>query len=414
MMVLELGQGREYPQIPLPVGTFDRMQRSHTIRMPRGVTKATLRLGLEASAGRVWFDNVKITAGKPAASRRRMKEKFIGHDLPRMRGFMNGPRFVEADIRDLAENFGANQVRWQLNWVPMKQAENWAADLEAFDKWLDGALIECDKALDVCEKYNVRVLVDLHTPPGGRAGGGVCRMFQEQRYQDKLVGVWRRIAQRYKGRDIIYAYDLLNEPVEGAIGAGLADWRMLATKITQAIRKIDPQKPVVFEPSPWGGADGFDMLEPLDVDRVIYSFHMYQPFQFTHQGIYDNPSPAAYPGRIAGRMWNKQTLRDAMESVLEFQQACNVQIYVGEFSVIRWAPGDSGALWLTDVTDIFEEHGWDWSYHAFREWDGWSLEHGSDRQDRSRAEVPTDRAMVLRRLLSKNERIPIRSGGKGR
>ena len=25
--------------------------------------------------------------------------------------------------------------------------------------------------------------------------------------------------------------------------------------------------------------------------------------------------------------------------------------------------------------EIFEEYGWDWTYHAFREWNGWSLEH---------------------------------------
>ena len=409
MLVLEVGHRREYPQIPLPVGTFETPQGRHTMRIPHGLTKATLILGLEAVAGRAWFDNVEVTVGRPAVAGRRFKEKFTGHDLTRLRGFMHGPRFVEKDIRDLAENFGANQIRWQLNWVPMKQAEDWAADLEAFDKWLDGALIECDKALDACQRYNIRVLVDLHTPPGGRVTGGVCRMFQTQRYQDKLVDVWRRIAQRYKGRKIIYAYDLLNEPDQGAIAPGLADWRTLATRVTKVIRQIDPGKPVVFEPSPWGAATGFDVLEPLDIDRVIYSFHMYQPFQFTHQGIYDNPTPVAYPGQVAGQTWNRQTLRDTMASVVEFQQAYNVQIYVGEFSVIRWAPGDSGRRWLQDVTDIFEEHGWDWSYHAFREWDGWSLEQGPDRSNRSPVEKPTDRAKVIRALLAKNEREPLRT-----
>ena len=24
---------------------------------------------------------------------------------------------------------------------------------------------------------------------------------------------------------------------------------------------------------------------------------------------------------------------------------------------------------------IFREYGWDWTYHAFREWTGWSVEH---------------------------------------
>ena len=45
----------------------------------------------------------------------------------------------------------------------------------------------------------------------------------------------------------------------------------------------------------------------------------------------------------------------------------------GEFSVAVWAPG--GAAYLDDLVSIFEEYGWDWTYHAFREWEGWSLEH---------------------------------------
>lgn len=37
---------------------------------------------------------------------------------------------------------------------------------------------------------------------------------------------------------------------------------------------------------------------------------------------------------------------------------------------------DAGAdRYLADVIDLFEEYGWDWSYHAFREWAGWSVEH---------------------------------------
>jgi hypothetical protein len=265
-------------------------------------------------------------------------------------------------------------------------------------------LAECDKALAACEKYRIKVLVDLHTPPGGRAGGGVCRMFQEKRYQDKLVEVWDRIARRYKGRDVVYAYDLLNEAVEGAVADGLLNWRDLATKAAKAIRSVDPGKPVVFEPSPWGGPDGFDALEPLNLDRVIYSFHMYRPQNFTHQGVYDDRTGLVYPGRIDGELWDKERLREEMLPAIEFQKAFNVQIYVGEFSVIRWAPGDSGYCYLRDAIDLFEEYGWDWSYHAFREWGGWSVEHGPDRDDHSPTKTPTKRMQLLLGWFGKNQR----------
>ncbi len=405
MLILENASGgKTYPQIPIPVGSFDWKAVRTRIRLPRDIAKATLVLGLEQVRGRVWFDNLRITMGRPERTGRRSETRFKGHDLPRLRGVMVGPTFHEADIRDLALKWNANQIRWQLNWTPMKQAEEWAQDLDAYDRWLDSALIECDRALDACEKYRIKVLVDLHTPPGGRSEGGVCRMFQQQRYQDKLIEVWDRIARRYRGRQIVYAYDLLNEAVEGTVGDGLLDWRDLATKATRTIRAVDPCKPVVFEPSPWGGPDGFDFLEPLDLDRVIYSFHMYRPHNFTHQGVGNNRVGISYPGRIDGELWDKEALREAMRPAIEFQQVYNVHIYVGEFSAIRWAPGDSAYHYLRDAIDLFEEYGWDWSYHAFREWDGWSVEHGGDRADRRPTDTPTPRMQLLLRWFARNRR----------
>ncbi len=85
------------------------------------------------------------------------------------------------------------------------------------------------------------------------------------------------------------------------------------------------------------------------------------------------------------------------ESVREFQLAYNVHIYVGEFSAIRWAPG--AAKYLSDCIDLFEEYNWDWTYHAFREWDGWSIEHGE-----------LDRRELLLKWFANNERPVYDSG----
>lgn len=247
MLVLEMADGsRQYPPIQIPAGTFDWRQLSQTIRLPKEIKTATLVMGLEAVSGRVWFDNLEVVVGRPARKGRRSETMFKGHDLPQLRGVMYGPRFKEKDIEDLAA-WNVNLIRWQLNWVPMKQAEEWARDLDAYDRWLDSALTECDKALAACEKYGIKVLVDLHTPPGGRADGGVCRMFQEKRYQDKLLEVWDKIARRYKGREVVWAYDLLNEAVEGTVADALLTWRGLATKAAETIRRLDPGKAVVFE-----------------------------------------------------------------------------------------------------------------------------------------------------------------------
>jgi hypothetical protein len=407
MLIVETeGGGRDHPQLPLPQGTFGWSTVRHTLRLPPGVTRVTLSLGLEQVSGKAWFDEVEIRAGRILPDEYRVGTMFKGHDVPRLRGVMHGPEFDAQNIRDLA-GWGANQVRWQLNWVPMKRAEEWAADLAAYDRWLDGALAQTDLALDACQENGIDVLLDLHCPPGGRAEGGLCRMFTEKRYQEKFLDVWRKIATRYRGQKVIYAYDLVNEPVEpGVRPQGLLDWRELATEAARIIRRIDPQKPIVVEPGPWGGCGGFDSLVPLDLDRVIYSFHMYQPHAFTHQFQFTDqyPDGLSYPGTIQGTRWDKEQLRIAIQPAIDFQRQFNVQIYVGEFSAIRWAPDNSAYRYLKDLVDLFEEYGWDWSYHAYREWPGWSVEHTSNRDDSNPSPTPTDREKLLRSWFSQNRR----------
>lgn len=62
-----------------------------------------------------------------------------------------------------------------------------------------------------------------------------------------------------------------------------------------------------------------------------------------------------------------------------FERKHDAKIYVGEFSAIAWAEGAD--RYLRDCISVFEEYGWDWSYHAFREFQGWSVEHeGPDAQ----------------------------------
>ena len=127
--------------------------------------------------------------------------------------------------------------------------------------------------------------------------------------------------------------------------------------------------------------------------NVIYQVHMYVPGEFTHQGVHNKVTGIAYPGEIGGTRWDKERLRKVLEPVREFQLAYNVHIYVGEFSAIRWAPG--AARYLQDCIELYEEYDWDWTYHAYREWDGWSVEHGSDPTNRQPSTEITDRKELL-------------------
>ena len=68
-------------------------------------------------------------------------------------------------------------------------------------------------------------------------------------------------------------------------------------------------------------------------------------------------------------------------------------------------PNDSAHRYLRDCIELFEEFGWDWSYHAFREWSGWSVEHGSVQADTAPSPTPTNREKLLREWFGKNVKV---------
>ncbi|HPD17742.1 MAG TPA: cellulase family glycosylhydrolase [Planctomycetota bacterium] len=388
-------------------GSFDWKPVRFLAWVPRDATAAELVLGLEATSGRVWFDDLSVTVAsvpRPRPAKPATGTMYKGHELPRLRGAMIGPNVTAADLEVLGGQWGANHIRWQLIWGGFPHSPADKGDLAAYDAWLEGALKHLDELLPTCQRLGILVAVDLHTPPGGRDEGSSCRIFHEKRFQDKFVEVWEKIARRYRGHKAVWAYDLVNEPVEGFVPEGLLDWQELAERTARRVRELDPDHAILIEPAPWGGPASLEHLVPIDVSGVVYSVHMYAPFQFTHQGIYGNPTGVAYPGKIAGKEWNKDAIREAFRPAIEFQRDYGVHLYIGEFSAIRWAPGDSARAYLSDVIDVMEEQGWDWAYHAFREWDGWSVEHGGDRDDRTPTKTPTPREALLRFWFAKNAR----------
>jgi len=390
-------------------GTFDWKVVQFKASVPENITAAELILGLEAVNGKAWFDDMKISVlhgPRPRPSTVLAGPVYTGHSQPRLRGAMISTNVKEADLDTLGGEWGANLVRWQLTWngFPHSPADN--GDLAAYDTWLEGALQHVDELLPVCEKLGIKVVIDIHTAPGGRNAANECQLFHEKRFQDNFLKWWGKIASRYNGNKTVWGYDLFNEPVEGEgdLGAGCMDWQELATAAARIVRQHDANHAIIVEPEPWGGPEALDNLQPLPVPGVVYSVHMYVPHLFTHQGVYDIPLGPHYPGLIDGKPWDKDQLRRVLQPVIKWQHDYGVQIYIGEFSAIRWAPDDSAYRYLKDCIDIFEENGWDWSYHAFREWSGWSVEHTADKNDTAPSKTETVREKLLRDWFQQNAR----------
>jgi len=412
MVPIVAESGRQWPQGQIGIGTFDWQRVVFPVRVPTDATQLSLYLGLEMVTGKVWFDNIKVTVRKlPFVPKPRANTGpvYKGHDLPRLRGAMVSPNVDEESLRLFGKEWTANLVRWQLV-RHASQAKADPRDLNAYDQWLEGELKKLDTALPLCEKYGLYVVVDLHSPPGGRVtsggyAGSDAGLFNNADCQRKFIEVWQQMAKRYKGAKAVWGYDLANEPIENAVEEGLADWQELAEQTAKAIRAIDPDHAIIVEPAQGGGPAGLQEFQPLDMPNVVYSVHMYLPHAFTHQGVHDDwKKQYRYPGEIEGIMWDKPQLEAALQPAIDFQKNYGVHIYIGEFSAIRWAPDNSAYRYLKDLIDIFEEYGWDWSYHAFREWSGWSVEHGSDRNNTAPVTEPTDRQKLLREWFAKNKK----------
>ncbi|MFA5171871.1 MAG: cellulase family glycosylhydrolase [Sulfuriferula sp.] len=229
-------------------------------------------------------------------------------------------------------------------------------------------LAQIDQAVLLAEEKHIYIILTIIPEPPKDA-----KYWSDTELQTSIIDIWTQLAKRYKGRPSMGGFDLINEPSPpGRLEAASSSYVEFAGKIIKAIRTIDPQRMIVFEPAPRGNANyGFKALSgPLPYNNVLYSLHFYQPLELTHQGIYGIPLGMTYPNDS----WNKEQLSKQLDQARKFKAKYNVPIYAGEFSCARYAPNNSAYLWNKDVTALFEAEGWSWTFHSFRGFHAWDQE----------------------------------------
>ncbi len=377
---------------------FSNRTVSIRTKIPQDAESLNLHLGLQNVSGRVQFRGISwnteedfFAPGWKIPAKFRCAYSPEIRNCPVRRGVMSPP--VQAcTVRDLEElaSWGANLIRWQL-WTPPELTER-----GRIMDWYKLRLDELERLLPHLERLGIYAVIDMHLPPGGQTEKQQFRMFDRKEYLDIFVDVWRMIARRLKGQKMIHGYDLCNEPYQNQPVKYL-NYVDCQYRVAEAIRKIDPETPVIVEANDWCAPEAFAYLKPLPLKNIIYQVHMYQPMAFTHQGVHGKPRGIAYPACLPGGI---QELRKILEPVRKFQQKYGAVIFCGEFSAARWADGAN--LYLRDVITICEEYGWSWTYHAFREWHGWSVEHSSDFHDTKKAGQETPRKKVLLEFFRRN------------
>ena len=133
-----------------------------------------------------------------------------------------------------------------------------------------------DWVVDQALSRDLAVIIDVHH--------SVELMKAPAVHGDRLVGIWRQIATRYRGLPPAVVYEILNEPTDNLTAEV---WNPILQRAFRAIRQIDPERDIIIEGAHWASVkDLRDTLWIPEGDRhVIGSFHMYAPMFFTHQGF---------------------------------------------------------------------------------------------------------------------------------
>jgi len=130
-----------------------------------------------------------------------------------------------------------------------------------------------DNFVEQCRVYGFRLILDYH---GGNLDDNTCVTETA-----KLVELWTKLTKRYRhvNHDDLF-FELYNEPPH----MDPQKWKDAAYNITTAIRKIDKERTLIIGASNYNSIYELSRLVRLADENVIYTFHFYEPFLFTHQG----------------------------------------------------------------------------------------------------------------------------------
>lgn len=179
------------------------------------------------------------------------------------------------------KSMGFNAVRFYLNYRIFE------SDLSPFT-YKESGFTWLDKNIAWAKEQGIHLVLNMHVPQGGfQSLGKGLALWDVEQNQKRLTALWQEIARRYKDEPTILGYDLVNEPV---VSRDISQWEILAKTIVQAIRQVDPYHIIFVErlnavKNNWNenlnGSMNFILINDTN---IVYEFHFYKPFNFTHQG----------------------------------------------------------------------------------------------------------------------------------
>ena len=239
-----------------------------------------------------------------------------------------------------------------------------------------------DSAIDMILATGLAVIIDIHPSDEFK-----LRMARDERGIEAFRKFWRGFASHLAKRDPESVFlEVINEPmVEDPYR-----WYGIQGKLIDDIRAGAPNHTIIAAGHRWSGLSEMLFLEPYADSNVIYNFHYYEPFAFTHQGatwagpnlpFYKNvpyPSspeavkllldtipddPARYNLlRYGEDNWNAQRIDRELGAAATWAAKHHVYITCNEFGVFRKVvKAVDRAVWLQDMRLALEKHGIGWT-----------------------------------------------------
>jgi endoglucanase len=151
------------------------------------------------------------------------------------------------------------------------------------------AIDQIATAVTTLQDAGFKVIVDLHAYRRNPAPFGIDDIVQDPDVMAKHVALTAALATRLRDFDPARtAIEVLNEPTsrcDGVVDGTYPAWQDQLLALHDAARLAAPKLPIILSGACYGGIEGLEAINPALIadDNVIWSFHSYDPFIFTHQ-----------------------------------------------------------------------------------------------------------------------------------
>jgi len=268
-----------------------------------------------------------------------------------------------------------------------------------------------DAAVNNCIRAGLAVTINVH-PLTNETDSLLAN---DPAFVDKMAAYWKAVATYFKvyPADQLF-FEVYNEAHASAAGLttqGFSWWQPVQEKMVSAIREVTQEHSIIVGGEGWNNIAGLTQLAPYNFQNIIYVFHFYDPFLFTHQGAswtgwqsamdarnvpYPSSPEAVAPliantsnaGLISALQWygdqryNIDSLDKWIKVAYDWSQSHNVKVIVNEFGSYKpYAPRQSRLNFLHDVRTVFDKYKIDWAMWDCDEDFGWITYPTGDRSN---------------------------------